>query len=74
MNKDRRKIRDVFSRIADRNDMRNVHLKDYLITICPQITETKFDDETRPKESVARQVCRWTSLINALRRKMSVNA
>ena len=46
MNKDRRKIRDVFSRIDDRRDMTNVHLKDYLITICPQITETKFDDET----------------------------
>ena len=43
---DRRQIRDVFSRLNDRKDMRNVHLKDYLITICPQITETKFDDES----------------------------
>ena len=51
---DRRQIRDVFSRIDDRKDMTNVHLKDYLITICPQITETKFDDESILKRRFSR--------------------
>ena len=58
--KDRKEIRDVFSRIDDRNDMRNVHLKDYLITICPQITETKFDDESILK----RRFSRLNAIIN----------
>ena len=57
---DRRQIRDVFSRIDDRKDMRNVHLKDYLITICPQITETKFDDENILK----RRFSRLNAIIN----------
>ena len=57
---DRRQIRDVFSRIDDRKDMRNVHLKDYLITICPQITETKFDDESILK----RRFSRLNAIIN----------
>ena len=57
---DRRQIRDVFSRIDDRNDMRNIHLKDYLITICPQITETKFDDENILK----RRFSRLNAIIN----------
>ena len=57
---DRRQIRDVFSRIDDRNDMRNIHLKDYLITICPQITETKFDDESILK----RRFSRLNAIIN----------
>ena len=35
MNNDRRRIRDVFSRIDYRKDAKNIHLKDYLI--CPQI-------------------------------------
>jgi len=50
----------VFSRIDDRKDMRNVHLKDYLITICPQITETKFDDESILK----RRFSRLNAIIN----------
>ena len=57
---DRRQIRDVFSRIDDRKDMTNVHLKDYLITICPQITETKFDDESILK----RRFSRLNAIIN----------
>ena len=57
---DRRQIRDVFSRLNDRKDMRNVHLKDYLITICPQITETKFDDENILK----RRFSRLNAIIN----------
>ena len=52
--KNRREIGDVFSRIDDRNDMRNIHLKDYLITICHQITETKFDDESILKRRFSR--------------------
>jgi hypothetical protein len=50
----------VFSRIDERNDMRNIHLKDYLITICPQITETKFDDEGILK----RRFSRLNTIIN----------
>jgi hypothetical protein len=60
MNNDRRRIRDVFSRIDDRNDIKNIHLKDYLITICPQITETKFDDENILK----RRYSRLNAIIN----------
>mgnify|MGYP006097306873 CR=1 FL=1 len=54
MNNDKRRIRDVFSRIDDRKDTKNIHLKDYLITICPQITETKFDDENILKKRYSR--------------------
>ena len=54
MNNDRRRIRDVFSRIDDRKDTKNIHLKDYLIAICPQITEIKFDDENILKRRYSR--------------------
>jgi len=54
MSNDRTRIRDVFNRIDDSKDKKNIHLKDYLITICPQITETKFDDETILKRRFSR--------------------
>lgn len=53
---DRVKIRDCFRQIKD--DDQNIHLKDYLITMCPNITETKFDDEQILKKRV--------SIINAI--------
>jgi hypothetical protein len=53
---DRVKIRDCFKQIKD--DDQNIHLKDYLITMCPNITETKFDDEQILKKRV--------SIINAI--------
>ena len=54
MSNDRVRIRSVFSRIDDSKDAKNIHLKDYLITICPQITETKFDDESILKRRFSR--------------------
>jgi len=60
MNNDRRSMRDVFSRIDDRKDTKNIHLKDYLITICPQITETKFDDE----KILKRRFSRLNAIVN----------
>ncbi len=61
---DRRRLRSVFNKIDNDKDKYNVHLKDYLITICPQRTEkTKsifypFSDERTFKKKV--------SIINAI--------
>ena len=56
IDKDREEIRRVFQSLEDDDD--NIHLKDYLITICPNITETKFDDEYIFKKRI--------SIINAI--------
>ena len=40
---DRKQIRNAFNLLKDNDE--SIHLKDYLITMCPNITETKFDDE-----------------------------